>query len=188
MKNIEEILLSEGIILSRLSDNVLRKLQSLRLGKSETFDFTHKNVLEMTVKYTLPTAENVMDNILTACRLFTNDGKRLIDILISNNGNYRFYPDSFSYYTDSELVNNVALEPLKNALERFQNNSLINHKYFARIANESSVEEIRKIMPKESYLYLKLKREFDKSNNCTVRYSYLVKVIAGINLAEKEVL
>lgn len=186
MKNIEEILLSEGIVLSRISDNVLRKLQSLRLGKSESFDFTHENVSEMAVTYTLPTAENVMDNILTACRLFTNDGKRLIDILISNNGNYRFYPSSFFYYTDNELQNNVALEPLKNALEKFQNNS--NYKYFARVADESSVEEIRKIMPKESYLYLRLKREFDKSNNCTVHYSYLVKVVAGINLAEKEVL
>ena len=49
MKNINELLLLEGIALSSLSDRVLRKLQTLRLGKSESFNFTKDNVLEMSV-------------------------------------------------------------------------------------------------------------------------------------------
>ncbi|EUJ37944.1 hypothetical protein BTHER_03644 [Brochothrix thermosphacta DSM 20171 = FSL F6-1036] len=94
-KNINELLLLEGITLSSLSDGVLRKLQTLRLGKSESFNLTQDNVSEMTVSYTLPTAENVMDNILSSCRLFTNKGTRLIDLIISKDGDYRFYPNSF---------------------------------------------------------------------------------------------
>lgn len=94
-KNIRELLLLEGIILSNLSEGVLRKLQTLRLGSSESFDLTQDNVTEMRIHYTLPTAENVMDNALTACRLFKNDGNRLIDLIISNDGNYRFYPRNF---------------------------------------------------------------------------------------------
>ncbi|ODJ48110.1 hypothetical protein [Brochothrix thermosphacta] len=186
-KNINELLLLEGITLSSLSDGVLRKLQTLRLGKSESFNLTQDNVSEMTVSYTLPTAENVMDNILSSCRLFTNKGTRLIDLIISKDGDYRFYPNSFFYYTDSELNNNVALEPIKNALEEFQINTSINHRYFARIADESSIEEIQKLMPKESYLCHKLKKEFAKSTECNVRYSYLIKVIAGLNLIDNEV-
>lgn len=188
MKNINELLLLEGIALSSLSDRVLRKLQTLRLGKSESFNFTKDNVLEMSVQYTLPTAENVLDNILTASRLFTNQGNRLIDLIISKDGDYRFYPNIFFYYTDSELNNNIALKPIKNALDEFQNNTSINHRYFARIADESSIEEIQKLMPKDSYLFHKLKRTFAKSTatatatECNVRYSYLIKVIAGLNI------
>lgn len=183
MKNIEELLLSEGISLSRLSEDVLRKLQTLRLGRSENFTFTPDNVLGMAIQYTLPTAENVMDNVLTACRLVTREGRRLIDLIIESNGHYNFYPSNFFYYTES-VLNNVALEPLKNALEKFQNNSF-DYKYFARIADEATVKKTREIMPKESYLYLKLKREFDKFNNCNVRYPYLVKVVAGLAEAEE---
>lgn len=190
MKNINELLLLEGIALSSLSDRVLRKLQTLRLGKSESFDFTQDNVLEMSVKYTLPTAENVMDNLLTACRLFTSDGNRLIDLIISKDGEYRLYPNSFSYYTDNELNNNLALEPLKKAVEAFQSNAPIHHKHLARIADESSIEEIKELMPKECYLFHKLKRKFDRNNGSTsnVQYSYLVKVIAGLNLEKQEII
>lgn len=186
-KNIEKLLLSEGIILSKLSDRVLRKLQTLRLGKSESFDFTQDNVLDMTVKYTLPTAENIFDNILTASRLFSNKGERLIDLIISKDGVYRFYPNSFIYYKDIELDNDIALEPIKKALEIFQSSIPINHRHFARIADESTIEEIQKLMPKETYLCHKLKKEFDKLNESNVRYSYLVKVIAGLNLKDSEV-
>lgn len=186
-KNIKELLLLEGIILSNLSEEVLRKLQNLRLGSSENFDLTQDNVLEMTLHYTLPTAENVMDNALTACRLFKNDGNRLIDLIISNDGVYRFYPNSFFYYTDIELDNDIGLEPIKKALETFQSSIPINHRHFARIADESTIEEIRKLMPKETYLCHKLKKEFDKLNESNVRYSYLVKVIAGLNLKDSEV-
>lgn len=187
MKNIDELLLLEGIDLSSLSDRVLRKLQTLRLGKSEIFAFTQDNVLEMSVKYTLPTAENVMDNVLTACHLFTNEGNRLIDLIISKNGDYKFYHKSFSYFSDSELNNNIALTTIKTALEEFQVNTSVNHRYLARIADESSIEEIKKLMPNGSYLSHKLKRAFAKSIGCNIRYSYLIKVIAGLTLMENEV-
>ena len=158
MKNIDELLLLEGIDLSSLSDRVLRKLQTLRLGKSESFNFTKDNVLEMSVQYTLPTAENVLDNILTASRLFTNQGNRLIDLIISKDGDYRFYPNIFFYYTDSELNNNIATlelirtrnENMKIRFEKAYNVDFTNHKNNNLILNtdNQSPKEITQMILK----------------------------------------
>ncbi|WP_035050909.1 hypothetical protein [Carnobacterium pleistocenium] len=186
-KTIGEMLLLEGIILSNLSEGVLRKLQTLRLGSSESFSFTQDDLLEMRIHYTLPTAENVMDNVLTACRLFKNDGKRLIDLIISNDGNYNIYPNNYFYYTDNELDKDITLEPIKKALEAFQSSTPLNYGYSAYLADESSVEDIKRLMPKNSYLFFKVKNEFDKLAGTNASYNFILKVIAGLNLVNKEV-
>lgn len=185
MENINKLLLDEGVILQNLSERVIRKFQSMRLQKSEFFSFTQKDISRLAVKYTRVTAENVLDNILNACHLFDKkSGKRLIDILTERDGNFNYYPSSYDYFNEKSLEKEE-LAPIKfylDFLKKLKESGLgLDHPKFARTADKENIDKIVGLVPKHSYLFIFCKKQFDSLTGGNIRYSYLVKVIAGLN-------
>ncbi|ADL52648.1 hypothetical protein [Clostridium cellulovorans] len=101
--NIYIIFKTENIILENLSIDFIRRIQKLKTGFSEEFEFPKaqwnslRNKLPVTYNIYDTTLFKIAENLIVAKHLRHRTTDESLYDLIENNPSYRFYPKSFYY-------------------------------------------------------------------------------------------